>query len=350
MPSTHNRSILGNWTDYVPWAFFMLLGLSAGAAQCVVDIEVGLSHTTRESCRILQPALFVIMEAMGLGISYFAGKRWCEGGKLMSASCFLLAAYFLAYSFSNSVGFSYEQTVGKQKLVELQNKQARDIAELHVKRQVETRREFADFAKRTYLQAQGKGAKAEARQILKDTLEAPVPIVPPHVEDVMADGKAEAFGALLGLQGDVLRFWDSVWLAFGICLTKFFAPVLASACLPRPSRKAEVIPTQTRSEAGAPAAPPAPLGGPEVDDLRLVKEWLQREMDHDPAASVKTQAADALHRFNEWKEQTRPELRRPPMTQTMFGRCMRKLGVKKKKIGQFVFYLGLRPRQRAAGE
>jgi hypothetical protein len=332
-------------------ALFILLGVTAYTAQVIIDIVSALKHTTDQTGRYLQPLLLIAMAGMTFSLGAFAGLRFRAGTPkdiVIGCVCFLLATYFLFYSFSNSVGFSFEQTVGKMRLVEAQNQQAKDLVEEQKKQARDMLAGILDFAKRTYVTAQGKADKADAKGLLKDMLKesaTPTPILTPKVEEVMPDGKAEAFGGWLGLNPEQFRLLDSVYLAFGICLIKWLAPALGFGYWPAARRQAEVVDSETKPQATAPALPPcASLDDHTVDDLQSVKEWLELAMHYNPNGTDEIQATDALHHFNEWEKQKDPTRRL--MTLTKFGDCTTELGIKKKR-GRVVIYIGLRPREAA---
>lgn len=330
-------------------AFLILLGAAAYTAQCAIDVVSALRHTTDETGRLLQPLLIITMAGMTFGLGSFAGLRFRAGDKVIGTVCFLLATYFLFYSFSNSVGFSFEQTVGKQRLVEAQNQQAKDIAEIQAKQAREMQQGISEFAKRTYSTAHGRAAKAEARELLKESLTTTVPVVVPKITEVMPDGKAEAFGGWLGIAADKFRLLDSVYLAFGICLIKWIAPALGFGYWPRGSREQIAAPVPVPAPVD-PRTLPQPVRTVDTEErqaseLALVKEWLATRMVHTPGDQQRTiLATEAYQNFARWAQGERRMGQ--VLTQTAFGNRMKELGVEKVKV-RGMLYVGLSARATA---
>lgn len=340
----------------------ILLGFFAYGSEAVVNVVFALRHTVDDVGRYTQAAQALAIVGAVFALSSLAGILFRKGGWLnyvMAGVFFLTVTLFLAYSLSNSVGFSFEQTVGRQRLVTAQNQRAKDIAERQEKQLADARKQAQAFAERTYIQAYGKQARQEARELMKEALTAPTPIVPLNLETLMPDGKAEAIGGWLGVKPDAFRLLDSTYMSLLMALIKWLFPTLGFGYWPRGSREGKVV---ANPEKPAEPIDPADLPQPvrtvdelpamtqeqaseerQAQELSLVKEFLRvgTERTGDESLLSSTDLYDA---FRAWSQ--RGKHQGQTMTGTSFGNRLRELGLTKVKHKKKRFcYVGIRLRK-----
>lgn len=332
----------------------LLIALAALAygVEGTQNVVYALRHTTDDVGRIVMPVAAIVITGGIFALGAFAGLMFRAGKPVIGTVCFVLVTLLLAYSISNSVGYSFEQTVGKQRLSEALNKQAIDIAAQQNKAALDRQKQQQEWLQRTYSEmakSRNKDDRKEARTLLtegtKDLWTAPTPLVVPKVADVMSDGKAEAFGRYFKLDPESFRLLDSVYLSLLLSFIKWTFPALGFGYWPRGSRDEKVA---APVETPAPETPALPQPVRTVDvsieekqalEAQLVGEWLSLCMVHNRAAEdVQMAATDAYGAFVRWCQHVKH--RGSVMSQTAFGLRMKEAGVQKRRENGFV-YIGL---------
>jgi len=312
------------------------------------NVVYALRHTTDDVGRIVMPVAAIVITGGIFALGAFAGLMFRAGKTVIGTVSFVLVTLLLAYSISNSVGYSFEQTVGKQRLSEALNKQARDIAAQQNKAALDRQKQQQEWLQRTYSEmakSRNKDDRKEARTLLsegtKDLWTAPTPLVVPKVADVMSDGKAEAFGRYFKIDPESFRLLDSVYLSLLLSFIKWTFPALGFGYWPRGSRD-EKVAAPVETPAPEPALP-QPMRTVDIEEkqaleAQLVGEWLGARMSHDPKATSGMPATDAYGDFVRWCQGVKR--RGAVMSQTAFGLRMKEAGIEKRKQNGFV-YVGL---------
>jgi hypothetical protein len=130
----------------------------------------------------------------------------------------------MCYSLSNGVGFVASQSVGKAKLLEANQKQAEDLAELQNQQAIENQ----NWLKRTYLQANDKTDKDK----LFAQAVAPIEFKAAEIKTIMADARASVFSQLFGWKQENVQMGAAIALPVLLVLGKLLGPLLGFAFWP----------------------------------------------------------------------------------------------------------------------
>jgi hypothetical protein len=173
-------------------------GVLAYIATASIDIYYGGLATTIDNVGIvIQSTSMLVVSGFTLGLASFAGFLLRAGRKIVSVCLLVIATLFMTFSLSNGVGFVASQSVGKAKLLEANQKQAEDLAELQNQQAIETQ----NWLKRTYLQTKD---KADKDKLLAQAV-APVEFKAAKIYTVMADARASVFSQLFGWKQDTVQ-------------------------------------------------------------------------------------------------------------------------------------------------
>ena len=200
-------------------------GVLAYIATASIDIYYGGIATTIDKVGILiQSTSMLVVSGFTLGLGSFAGFLLRAGRWFWAAVLLCIATCFMCYSLSNGVGFVASQSVGKAKLLEANQKQAEDLAELQNQQVIENQ----NWLKRTYLQAKD---KADKDKLLAQAV-APVEFKAPEIKTVMADARASVFSQLFGLKQETVQIGAAIALPVLLVLGKLLGPLLGFAFWP----------------------------------------------------------------------------------------------------------------------
>ena len=218
------------------WICAVLVGCGVLAYIAIASIDIyygGLATTVDNVGIFIQSTSMLVVSGFTLGLGSFAGFLLRAGRWFWAAVLLCIATCFMCYSLSNGVGFVASQSVGKAKLLEANQKQAEDLAELQNQQAIENQ----NWLKRTYLQAKD---KADKDKLLAQAV-APVEFKAPEIKTVMADARASVLSQLFGSKEETVQMVAAIALPVLLVLGKLLGPLLGFAFWPVRHPKPEQI-------------------------------------------------------------------------------------------------------------
>jgi hypothetical protein len=324
-----------------------LLGAGALGITLAMNFLFGRTLAMTNHGQTLQSTASLVVDGFGFALMLAAGTLFAGRRRILACTVGLVGGLFLIYSTTNLIGFG-----ASERLAAAEHRREQSLA------QSAAAREVADARKGqiNWLRATVANTKATGREILVEAIEGqigklgtPATIAP----SLPADAQAQAIASLTGWSVEAVQTRGVIALSVLLILAKALGAALAPMMWPR---RVAVEPNVSR-ETLAPETVSEPVNTePDSQDVaeklrqrvsgyevkRLVDERRKRQvetffrdgMKTDPTARI--QASVCHKAYETWAASHGID----PMNQTLFGRTVADLGIKRSDSTSLVYYIG----------
>ena len=216
------------------WACLALiaLGFVAGAIGAVMSARYGQRMTVDEEGWWTQGGSMYVVSATAFVLSIIAGamlrtRHWL--GVLIGIGVLGGAFLCIAYTLSNSIGFSGHQVLGKSKLLESRQKVASDISSIQNDTIISERKELRESLFRTYHSIKDQAKKDDVMAQIKAINDTPVLLTVPSLEVPIVDARTTILNKLLGWDSEKAQALSAAALPILLVAIELIGPFLGTA-------------------------------------------------------------------------------------------------------------------------
>lgn len=214
---------------------FVLCSIGSYLTTAYIGVINGYAATLTKQGQLIIPIIMGMVSVFTFSLTCAVGHWWRKGAKVAAAFGLLFAACLTSYSTWNVVGFLSQETLGRARLAETRNQEAKDLAKTANEQTVQSRKETDAWLKKTFTTTAKPADKEKILDKITSLAETPVPLKKAEIEDIAADVRTEAMHEVLGIDQKTAVKASAIALAAFLVLFELTGTTLGFALWPRPS-------------------------------------------------------------------------------------------------------------------
>lgn len=214
---------------------FVICSIGSYLTTAYIGVINGYAATLTKQGQFIIPIIMGMVSVFTFSLTCAVGHWWRKGAQVAAALGFLFAACLTSYSTWNVVGFLSQETLGRARLAETRNQEAKDLTKTANEQTIQSRKETDAWLKKTFTTTAKPADKEKILDKITSLAETPVPLKKAEVEDIAADVRTEAMHEVLGIDQKTAVKASAIALAAFLVLFELTGTTLGFALWPRPS-------------------------------------------------------------------------------------------------------------------